>query len=133
MRTILKGSYNCKMGIRRSVRCRPTLAYRVHFESLTALISATEQITRYYSNEKSAQCCLIVIPTSATLADIKPTFRECAVFKLKKMSLQVSRSVKGGLKLDSFHFILLGQSNPSTLGINKLVINKNDHLKLGIV
>ena len=49
------------------------------------------------------------------------------------MSLQVSRSVKGGLKPDSFHFILLGQSNPSTLGINKLVINKNDHLKLEIV
>ena len=46
---------------------------------MTALISATELITRYYYNEKLAQCCFNVRPTSATLADIKPTFDECAV------------------------------------------------------
>ena len=44
-----------------------------------ALISATELITRYYSNEKLAQCCFNVRPTSVTLAAIKPTFGECAV------------------------------------------------------
>ena len=43
------------------------------------LISATELITRYYSNDKLAQCCFNVSPTSATLADTKPTFSECAV------------------------------------------------------
>ena len=47
--------------------------------TLTALILATELITRYYSNEKLAQCCFNVRPTSATLADIKPTFVECAL------------------------------------------------------
>ena len=48
--------------------------------TLTALISATELITRYYSIEKLAQCCFIIRPTSTTLADIKPTFGESAVF-----------------------------------------------------
>ena len=46
---------------------------------MTTLISATELITRYYSNEKLAQCCFNVRPTSATLADIKTTFGECVV------------------------------------------------------
>ena len=46
---------------------------------MTALISATELITRYYSNEKLAQCCFNVRPTSATLADNKPTVGECAL------------------------------------------------------
>ena len=30
----VKDSYNCKMGMRGTVRCRPTLAYRVHFDSI---------------------------------------------------------------------------------------------------
>ena len=47
--------------------------------TLTPLISATELITRYYSNEKLGQCCFNVRPTSATLAGIKPKFGECAV------------------------------------------------------
>ena len=47
--------------------------------TLTALISGTELITRYYSNDKLAQCCFNVGPTSATLADIKRAFGECAV------------------------------------------------------
>ena len=41
--------------------------------TLTALIPATELITRYYSNEQLAQCCFNVTPTSVTLADFKPT------------------------------------------------------------
>ena len=53
-------------------------------------ISATEQdTTRYYSNEKLAQCCLNVKPTSATLADIKPTFGECAVLAGKAVTVNM--------------------------------------------
>ena len=63
----INDSYNCKMCMCGTVKCRPTLAYRVHFD---ALIAATELITRYYSNENLAQCCFNVSPTSATLADI---------------------------------------------------------------
>ena len=74
------------MGMRGTVRCKPTLAYRVH---LTSLISATELITRYYSNEKSAQCCFNVRPTSATLADIKPTFGECTVLAGKALTVNM--------------------------------------------
>ena len=56
---------------------------------MTALISATELITRYYSNEKLAQCCFNVRPTSATLADIKPTFGECAVLAGKALTINM--------------------------------------------
>ena len=71
------------MGLRGLVRCRPTLAQRVHFDCINI---ATELITRYYSNEKSAQCCFNVRPTSATLADIKPTSGECAVLAWKALT-----------------------------------------------
>ena len=54
---------------------------------MAALISATELITRYYSNEKLAQCCFNFRPTSATLADIKPTFGKCAVFVGKSVNM----------------------------------------------
>ena len=74
--TWLKDSYSFEMCICGTVKCRPTLAYRVHFDSINI---RTELITRYYSNEKLAQCCFNVRPTSATLADIKLTFGECAV------------------------------------------------------
>ena len=57
--------------------------------TLTALISATELNTRYYSNEKLAQCCFNVRPTSATLADIKPTFGECAVLAAKALTVNM--------------------------------------------
>ena len=57
--------------------------------TLTALISVTELITRYYSNEKFARCCLNVRPTSATLADIKPTFGECAVLAGKTLTVNM--------------------------------------------
>ena len=57
--------------------------------TLTALISATELITRYYSNEKLAQCCFNVSPTSTTLADIKPTFGECAVLAGKALTVNM--------------------------------------------
>ena len=56
---------------------------------MTALISATELITRYYSNEKLAQCCFNVRPTSATLADIKPTFGECALLAVKALTVNM--------------------------------------------
>ena len=57
--------------------------------TLTALISATELITRYYSNKKLAQCCFNVRPTSATLADIKPIFAECAVLAGKALTVNM--------------------------------------------
>ena len=47
-------------------KCRPTLA-----------------------NEKLAQCCFNVRPTSATLADIKPTFGECAVLAGKALTVNM--------------------------------------------
>ena len=45
--------------------------------------------TRYYSNEKLALCSFNVSPTSATLADIKPTFGECAVFAGKALTVNM--------------------------------------------
>ena len=52
-------------------------------------MSGTELITRYYSNEKLAQCCFNVRPTSATLADIKTTFGECAVLTGKALTVNM--------------------------------------------
>ena len=69
-----------------TVKCRPTLAYRVHFD---ALISVTELITRYHSNEKLSQCCFNARPTSATLADIKPTSGECAMLDGKALTVNM--------------------------------------------
>ena len=42
-----------------------------------------ELITRDYSSEILIQCCFNVRQTSATLATIKPTFGDCAVFSGK--------------------------------------------------
>ena len=56
---------------------------------MTALKSVTELITGYYSNEKLAQCCFNLMPTSATLADIKPTFGECAVLAGKAVTVNM--------------------------------------------
>ena len=56
---------------------------------MTALISATELITRYHTNEKLAQCCFNVRPTSATLANIKPTFGEYAVLSGKALTVNM--------------------------------------------
>ena len=56
---------------------------------MTSLISATELITRYYSNEKLDQCCFNVRPISATLADIKPRFGECAVLAVKALTVNM--------------------------------------------
>ena len=56
---------------------------------MTALISATELITRYYSNEKSAQCCFNVRQTLQSLADIKPTFGDCAVLAGKALTVNM--------------------------------------------
>ena len=75
--TGLRHSYSCEMRMCGTVKCRPTL------------ISATELITRYYSNEKLPQCCFNVRPTSATLADIKPTFGECAVLAGKALTVNM--------------------------------------------
>ena len=61
------------MDMRGAVKCRPIEC------RLTALISATELITRYYSNKTLIRCCFNVRPMSATLANIKPTIGECAV------------------------------------------------------
>ena len=56
---------------------------------LTALFSATELITRYYSNETLTQWCFNVRLTSAMLANIKPTFGECAVFAGKALTVNL--------------------------------------------
>ena len=80
-----KDSYNCEMGMRGTVRC---LHYPIEY-TLTALLSATELITRYYSNDKLAQCCFNVRPTSATLVDIKPTFGEYAVVAGKALTVNM--------------------------------------------
>ena len=55
----------------------------------STLVSATELITRYYFNEKLAQCCFNFRPTSATLADIKPTFGECALLAGKALTVKM--------------------------------------------
>ena len=57
--------------------------------TLSALIAATELITRYYSNEKLAHCCFNARQTSATLADNKPTFGECAVLVGKALTVNI--------------------------------------------
>ena len=57
---------------------------------LTALISATELITIYYSNETLTQCCFNATITSPTLTNIKPTFGECAVFAEKALTVNMS-------------------------------------------
>ena len=49
----------------------------------------TELITRYNYNEKLANCCFNVRPTSVTLADIKPTFGECAVLAVKALAVNM--------------------------------------------
>ena len=59
----LKDSYHCEMGMRETVRCRPTLAYRVHFDSLNISDWTDYKILL---NAKLAQCCFNVRPTSAT-------------------------------------------------------------------
>ena len=66
-----------------TVKWRPALAYRVHFDGNNI---SNELITRYYTNEKLAQCCFNVRPTSATLANIKPTFGDCAVLAGKALN-----------------------------------------------
>ena len=68
-----------------------------HTNSVGLLISATELITRYYSNETLIQCCYNVGPTSATLANIEPTFGGCAVFAGKALTLN---TCEGQLFLD---------------------------------
>ena len=56
---------------------------------MTAIISATELITRYYSNEKLGKSCFNVKPMSVTLADIKPTSKECAVLAEKALTVNM--------------------------------------------
>ena len=46
---------------------------------MTAIISATKLITKYYSNEKLAQCCL----------NVRPTFGECAVLAGKALTVNM--------------------------------------------
>ena len=58
---------------------------------LTAIISAAELITRYYSNEKLAQCCFNVRPTSATLAYNKLTFGECVICKMRGTKVDLGK------------------------------------------
>ena len=53
-----------------TVKCRPTLAYRVHFDSINI-----SECTDF--NEKLA------------LADIKPTFGECAVLAGKALTVNM--------------------------------------------
>ena len=61
----------------------------LYYYHISALISATELITRYYSNEKLAQWCFNVRLTSATLADLKPTFGERAMLAGKILTVNM--------------------------------------------
>ena len=54
-----KESSSCKTRMPGTVKCRPTVAYRVQIDGI---IIATEMITRYYSNETLIQCCFNVKP-----------------------------------------------------------------------
>ena len=58
-------SFNSKMRMPGTVKCRPTVAYWVQIDGINI---ATELITRYYLNETLIQCCFNVRSTSATLA-----------------------------------------------------------------
>ena len=62
---MVEDPFNCETGMRGPVTCMP-IKYR-----LTALISATKLITRYYSNETLTHCCFNASPTSATLAQLQ--------------------------------------------------------------
>ena len=66
-------------------------ALKIHTALKRACVgrSSVELITRYYSNEKLAQCCFNVRPTCAMLADIKPTFGECAVLTGKALTVNM--------------------------------------------
>ena len=60
----------------------------LYYYHISALISATELITRYYSNEKLALCFNVRL-TSATLADLKPTFGERAMLAGKILTVNM--------------------------------------------
>ena len=62
---IVKKSFNCKIRMPGTVKCRPTVAYWVQIDGINI---ATELITRYYLNGTLIQCCFNARPTSATLA-----------------------------------------------------------------
>ena len=64
------------MGMCGTVRCRPTLAYRVHFDGIS--ISDWTDYKILLQREMD-QCWFNVRPTSATLTHIKSTFGEYAV------------------------------------------------------
>ena len=61
---VFKEPFNCETGMRGTVTCKLTVAddYR-----LTALMSATKLITRYYSNETLTQCFFSVCDAGLTL------------------------------------------------------------------
>ena len=61
----IKESFSFKTRMPGTVKCRPTVAYRVQIDGINI---ATELITRYYLNETLIQCCFNVRPTSATPA-----------------------------------------------------------------
>ena len=77
-----------------TVKCRPTLAYRVHFDGNN--ISA-ELITRYYSNEKLVQGCFNVRTTSATLASINQHLVSVP-FWLGKLTWELALNEAMGMK-----------------------------------
>ena len=60
----IKESFDCKMRMPGTVKCRPTVAYWIQIDGINI---TTELITRYYSNETLIQCCFNVRSTSATL------------------------------------------------------------------
>ena len=70
-----------------TVKCWPTLAYRVHFDSIN--ISDWTDYKILLQRQIGPLCCFNVRPTSATLADIKPTFGECAVLAGKALTVNM--------------------------------------------
>ena len=69
-----------------TVRCGPTLAYRVHFAGIDISDWTDYKILLQW---EIGPMLFFVGPTSATLADIKPTFGECAVLAGKALTLNM--------------------------------------------
>ena len=77
---ILEESFNCKMRMPGTVKCRPIEAYWVQIDGINI---ATELITRYYLNGTLIQCCFNARPLSATLAQHWTTLNKCTMFERK--------------------------------------------------
>ena len=78
--------------MRGTVTCKLTVAdsYR-----LTAYMSATKLITKYYSNETLTQCFLMLDQRLRRWPKVEPTLAECTMFKKNNKVTQLrARAIK---------------------------------------